>query len=630
MDKLIFQNLQRWARDIIRFVPIKSSFILHGNIHDIFPFPDQDTEDAQKIRYIPYPLEAYLIEVLKADGYTGFIAYDSIDSCFVLQDKAEQEYFKQLVRLNFKDKDDGIIAETPLPKAIDTIRSLTKAKDRFLAVFIRYASRLTLKPESPEEAENEFFSKALKLSHEAHPHKPDEESVTRMNPIFWLCEKINDLPSWLSIDNPKIRVINIPKPDAQNRKRIISAIAPSSHGFESIQDELTRNRLIEAFVDQTDGMLLNDLLAVCRLSKREEVEFKNINEAVRRYKLGVTEDPWRKVSRERIKNGEKILAKRVKGQPQAIIKAVDILKRAVTGLAGIQHAKISNKPKGVLFFAGPTGVGKTELAKALTELIFGDENSYIRFDMSEFSQAHSDQRLLGAPPGYVGYEAGGELTKAVREKPFSVILFDEIEKAHPRILDKFLQILEDGRITDGRGETVYFSETIIIFTSNLGMESVAIVGENTSKGEIPPVPPYKKLKTKLLSAIEKYFKEQLERPEILNRIGDNIVVFDYIRQDVAEQIFDKIWDNLTQRLKESNNIILEIKPEASKRLKQFCIEDLSNGGRGIGNHFENYCINPLSRALFDRQEKDDKKKESKTITISQLDMHDEVPGIILE
>ena len=159
----------------------------------------------------------------------------------------------------------------------------------------------------------------------------------------------------------------------------------------------------------------------------------------------------------------------MRGQRPAVTKTIDILMRSVMGLTGAQARASGNRPRGVLFFAGPTGVGKTELAKTLTQLIFGDERAYIRFDMSEFAEEHTGARLLGAPPGYIGYDAGGELTNAVREKPFSVVLFDEIEKAHPRILDKFLQILEDGRLTDGRGETAYFSEAILVFTSNLGI-----------------------------------------------------------------------------------------------------------------------------------------------------------------
>ncbi len=191
-------------------------------------------------------------------------------------------------------------------------------------------------------------------------------------------------------------------------------------------------------------------------------------DAVRRYKVGVTEDPWQKVDHAKIRGAVSFIGKRVKGQEHAVTHMLDIVKRAVTGVGRTR----SGAPRGVAFLAGPTGVGKTELAKTITNLLFGDESAYIRFDMSEFSAEHADQRLIGAPPGYVGYDVGGELTNAIREKPFSVVLFDEIEKAHPRILDKFLQILDDGVLTSGRGERVYFSEALLIFTSNLGIFSL--------------------------------------------------------------------------------------------------------------------------------------------------------------
>lgn len=189
------------------------------------------------------------------------------------------------------------------------------------------------------------------------------------------------------------------------------------------------------------------------------------------------------------------------------------------------------------------GVGKTELAKALTELLFGDERAYIRFDMSEFSAEHADHRLLGAPPSYVGYEASGELTNAIREKPFAVVLFDEIEKAHERILAKFLQLLDDGVLTSGRGERVYFSESVFIFTSNLGIYKPVARGNrvhrvlNISPNEDKD---YEAVENKVRSEIERYFKNQLNRPEILNRIGENIVVFDFIRPEMLTR-FSMRW-----------------------------------------------------------------------------------------
>ena len=270
----------------------------------------------------------------------------------------------------------------------------------------------------------------------------------------------------------------------------------------------------------------------------------------------------------------------------------------MTGMSGLQSSSTS-RPKGVLFFAGPTGTGKTETAKTLAELLFGNERSCIRFDMSEYGQSHSDQKLLGAPPGYVGYEAGGQLTNAVKNNPFSILLFDEIEKAHPSILDKFLQILEDGRMTDGQGNTVYFSETIIIFTSNLGIYGMDSTGERTLR--VTSQMSYEEVQKSVRKGIEEYFKLQLGRPEILNRIGENIVVFDFIREDVANDILKAQVNKIIRNLQSEKKITLFLSDVVMEVLRVKAVENLDNGGRGIGNIVESLLINPLSRYLFDNE-----------------------------
>jgi len=235
--------------------------------------------------------------------------------------------------------------------------------------------------------------------------------------------------------------------------------------------------------------------------------------------------------------------------------------------------------------------------------------------MSEFSQEHADQRLLGAPPGYVGYEGGGELTNAIRQRPFAVVLFDEIEKAHPKIMDIFLQLLDDGRLTSGRGETVYFSETLIVFTSNLGVYEMTPDGRKIQR--VTPDMPYEKIQEKLLEAIQDHFKYKLGRPEILNRIGENIVVFDFIRPQHAEKILQKMLRNICLKLEDERRISLQIAPYVEKRLLEEVSRDLSMGGRGIGNKLEKLFINPLAELLFELSPSEGQTVHIKDITKSE-------------
>ena len=280
-----------------------------------------------------------------------------------------------------------------------------------------------------------------------------------------------------------------------------------------------------------------ELQSLLHLSNAEQCPAQRLDELVNRYKFGVRKSEWESAGlRERLGDAETIIRRRVIGQNEAVDRVMDLIKRAWLGLAAGVSGR-SHRPRGVLFFAGPTGVGKTELAKSLAEVLFGSEERMLRFDMSEYAAEHADQRLLGSPPGYVGYEEGGQLTNQVKERPFSVLLFDEIEKAHPRIFDKFLQILDDGRLTDGKGDTVYFSESVIVFTSNLGTANVDSTGEPVGGKDEPP--PYPRIREAILAAIARHFNEKLERPEILNRFGDNFVVFDYIRARKREHEADR-------------------------------------------------------------------------------------------
>ncbi|HSV19445.1 MAG TPA: AAA family ATPase, partial [Casimicrobiaceae bacterium] len=536
---------------------------------------------------------------LSALGYRFMLVYDPVDG---VRPYPNEPGAVELATESFDLKlTDGAMPMS-LENLIGVMRKAAALRDARCLLVVDFASRLARAPDHLDAAEHRFFVAAERSSLAANPIVPKgvqpgtPEGKALFNPILWLVNRPQDLPSWLTLDSTRVSVLTVSLPDFETRMAAAAQLGGIFAGYDAGAAD-AQHRFAQTFAQLTDGLPLVALADIAQLADRLGLSFHDVDDAVRAYKVGAAENPWKKdYLRERIAGALPFIESRVRGQRAAVTKTIDILMRSAMGLTGAQTRSTGNRPRGVLFFAGPTGVGKTELAKTLTELVFGDERAYVRFDMSEFAEEHTGARLLGAPPGYIGYDAGGELTNAVREKPFSVVLFDEIEKAHPRILDKFLQILEDGRLTDGRGETAYFSEAILVFTSNLGITVEDEHGRRVQN--VAQDDPHDVVEARVRGAIQDYFKFRLSRPEILNRIGDNIVVFGFITPDVAAQIFDGMLQNVATRVRNEHKVELHLPDEVRTRLRDACIRDLANGGRGIGNRLESMFVNPLSRALF--------------------------------
>ena len=360
--------------------------------------------------------------------------------------------------------------------------------------------------------------------------------------------------------NEELEQLRIELERAQRRGELAKASEIQYGRIPSVQHQLeTHNRQL-AEVQRGAQML------------KEEVTDADIAEVVSAW-TGIPVARMLEGEREKLVHMDQRLGQRVIGQRKAINAVSNAVRRARAGLQD------ENRPIGSFIFLGPTGVGKTELSRALAEFLFDDEHAMIRIDMSEYMEKHTVARLIGAPPGYVGYEEGGQLSEAVRRKPYSVVLFDEIEKAHPEVFNLLLQVLDDGRITDGQGRTVNFKNTVIIMTSNIGSQHI-LDADNAEQRE-----------ALVLDALRGHF-----RPEFLNRV-DETVIFDRLSATDLRKIVDIQVARLTQRLA-AQKLTLELTDEA-KTLLAFEGYDPVYGARPLKRIIQRQLLDPLSLELLE-------------------------------
>ena len=479
-------------------------------------------------------------------------------------------------------KDEAIIAAVELSHRYITSRFLP---DKAIDLIDEAASRLRLEMNSvPEEIDNlERRMRQLEIEREAIRREGDQQRIDALNKeIADLKSKDSEMRAKWQGERDILKRIQENKDSIERLK--IEAQQAERQGDYGRVAEIRYGKIVEA-QKQIDALQHELRISTANGSMiKEEVDAQDVAEVVSKW-TGIPVTRMLASEREKLLNLEVELHKRVVGQEHAIEVVADAVRRS---RAGLNDPK---KPIGSFIFLGSTGVGKTELAKALAEFLFNDENMMTRIDMSEYQERHSVSRLVGAPPGYVGYDEGGQLTEAVRRKPYSVVLLDEIEKAHPDVFNILLQVLDDGRLTDNKGRTVDFRNTIIIMTSNMGS---SLIQENFSKGADREGNVPAEVVEQTRRDVIDLLRQQL-KPEFLNRI-DEIVMFEPLTGKDIEKIVE-IQMSAIGKMLSHNGITLEY-TDAAKRWIATAGYDAMFGARPVKRVIQREVINELSKRIL--------------------------------
>jgi ATP-dependent Clp protease ATP-binding subunit ClpB len=478
--------------------------------------------------------------------------------------------------------DGAIVAASQLSERYITDRFLP---DKAIDLVDEAASKLRIEIDSmPEELDTlERKVKQLEIEREALKREKDDASAKRLEELKKelsdLDEDRNELKMHWNLEKEKIKSIRGMKSEIENTKTL-------AEKYEREGDLGKVAELRYGKISELESKMKEETAELSKIQKnkkmlKEEVDAEDIAEVVSKW-TGIPVSKMLESERSKLLRLEDELHKRVVGQDEAVSAVSNAIRRARTGLQD------ENRPIGSFIFLGTTGVGKTELARALAQFLFDDEHAMIRIDMSEYMEKFSVSRLIGAPPGYVGYEEGGQLTEAVRRRPYSVVLLDEIEKAHPDVFNVLLQVLDDGRLTDNQGRTVNFKNTIIIMTSNLGSNLIQDRLLNIDEEQIDNV--MGELRERLSDLLR-----QSIRPEFLNRI-DEIVLFKPLTHKEIREIVELQLNLLVAMLK-AKDLKLDIGDETKDWLANVGY-DVTFGARPLKRTIQKYLVNPLSQELL--------------------------------
>ncbi|MBR5474597.1 MAG: ATP-dependent Clp protease ATP-binding subunit [Lachnospiraceae bacterium] len=550
-----------WIKNFDVYSQTAKVLNLAGNIEDIYMLQNGDN-------YTYCNMKDWLHKRLESPTEQLFYyspIYGLCDHTMLMNPEETSEAVRDFIRQGRGNAKD-------FPSLAGLLSSICRRCDREKSFSIVFpsASRLVVNSRSLSEAEHKAFTVLLESVRESN----------KRDRLVFLADNLCDLPDFMTRESADIRNIHVTIPDQLQRKQYMAKLFPE---FSA--------KACDKLADAADNMNICEIQRMTTLIQGAPSP-KGVQEAIEQYKFGHKDNPWMDMDREKALALEPYLQSVVFGQDEAIQKISRKIVKAQTGVKRAFNNRKSRRPVGVCVLVGPTGTGKTLLVKKVAEHVFGSEDAMIRFDMAEYQTPHNAERLKGAPPGYVGYSEGGQLTNAVKAKPHCILLFDEIEKAHPDVLTMLLGVLEDGVLTSGRGETVSFANCFIVFTSNLGAAESAAADDNEEAKEI------------IMRAIHRHFYETIGRPEILGRFErDNaITVFNRLGAEVTENILESELKQAKENFKMQSNIELVWTKQVIHRICDFAAERESGAnGRAVLAALDTFLEDPLADLYAEKE-----------------------------
>ena len=537
---------QRTTQDYIRTEHILN---ISGYIHDTYLSFDQSGYST---------LTEYLNDLLQENGFDDVLGFHPCTGFENDPVRRENTSVSKSVSSG-KARSIGLLA--------DRIEKEFSDAERKKAIIVSDASFLCA---SNTHLTNEEHDAWVKIRNAMYHCSPE-------NRLIMLFENDSDIPRALEQASGLSKNLIVSRPDQTQRKQFVSLVLP--HLSEEEQEYI-------ADISSDLGLKkLTDILAeVHRTDPKPDKQA--LSKAIKKYIYGYADNPWQRIPKKKIMQLEQDLNQQIKGQQTAISSMAKKIRAAWAGTKNVMDG--NNAPAGVAVNSGPTGVGKTLMAKLLAKYIMGDSELLIRINGNQYTEEHQTQCLIGSPPGYVGYEQGGQLTNAVNERPFSIILIDEIEKAHPRFWDYFMQVLEEGKLTDGRGNVCVFKNTFLIFTTNLG-------AKEASACEDPA-----KARDAICDAIERYFIS-INRMEIFGRLRPHIIPFNSMTDSVACEIIEAHLKNISSNYRAEQKVSVLFSDTVIEKLKTATGISSEYGARDIKNTVNELLLNPLSEIKIDNE-----------------------------